>query len=525
MRNTMVWAVFSLIITIGLFSCGGGGSNSITSGGTTNVTGNSSTLSGSVVKGPVTGATVTFYALNADGSRGALLGSTITDGSGNYTITLAPKPTTPFLAVASGGSYEDEATGATSTLLAGDQLRAVLPAGTVRATVTPLTEIATARALTSAATGTPSAAQLAAAVASTNIAVAQQYNLADIVTTLPAPANDGLTMVTATLEEKQYGLVLAGIAQNASTLGVRPIELAAAFAEDAKDGVFDGTNNGVPIHVPLKAGGTYTLPVIAGTQNIQDAINAFIASANNKSGQTQMPVALTPVQLGVNTAGALYTTSSVLPAATSGEPYAAGVTAAGGTKPYKCALKAGSSLPTGLGLSNTCQISGTAPLLGSGTTMSISAPFAITLTDSAVPPASVDMTLYLTTKTHPVLRTTGLFSDGAQVVKTFANGTCTFSIAGSGSYDVQITTQSNGSYAGSATVSGNFASTPVASTGSANCVASSTTWNTTNQISGNIPNIKWNTAFVTPGGTSVTGDFSGTLSGSSIINITWAWVY
>ena len=352
------------------------------------------TLTGNVSKGPMIGATVTIFALNADGSTGAQLGTTITDSTGTYTVTLTPAPTTPVLAVATGGTYVNEATGATTALLAGDVLRAVLPAATTIATVTPLTNIAAARALALAADGTP----LAVAVDASNIAVAQQYNVANIVTTLPVPVNDAARVAISTLAERHYGLVLAGIAQNAMTLGVRPMDLAAALAEDARDGVLNGTNRGVPINVPLIAGGTFVLPVIAGTINIQTAINAFIATANNRGGLNQAAITLTPVPLGVNTAGTLYTTSTVLPAAVSLQAYTAGVTATGGTPPYTCALSAGSTLPVGYSLvPNTCQITGTGALLGGGTTRTISAPFTITLTDSATPKASVGLTLYLTT--------------------------------------------------------------------------------------------------------------------------------
>ena len=120
--------------------CGGGG------GGAAAPTATSTPISGSVVKGSVTSATVTFFALNADGSKGTQLGITTTDTNGNYTVTLTPAPTTPFLAETSGGTYVDEATGTTITLAATDKLQAALPVGTTSATVTPLTHIAAARA-------------------------------------------------------------------------------------------------------------------------------------------------------------------------------------------------------------------------------------------------------------------------------------------------------------------------------------------------------------------------------------------
>jgi hypothetical protein len=49
--------------------------------------------------------------------------------------------------------------------------------------------------------------------------------------------------------------------------------------------------------------------------------------------------------------------------------------------PYQCALKAGSP-PAGIGLTG-CVLSGTPPVLAGGSTMSISAPFTVTITDSA----------------------------------------------------------------------------------------------------------------------------------------------
>ncbi len=88
-------------------------------------------LIGNAVDAPLTGATVNFYQLNADGSQGALLGTTITDSKGGYSVVLTAVPTAPILAVATGGSYIDEASGLAVNLAATDALTAVLPAGTV----------------------------------------------------------------------------------------------------------------------------------------------------------------------------------------------------------------------------------------------------------------------------------------------------------------------------------------------------------------------------------------------------------
>lgn len=374
---------------LSLFSCGGGGSGESAAPAPTNAT-----ISGSVVKGPVTGATVTFYSLNADGSKGAQLGTTTTDAGGNFTVTLTPAPTKPFLAETSGGTYVDEATGAAVTLGAADKLSAALPVGTTRATITPLTHIAAARALALAAGGTP----LATAVDSSNMGVASQYGIADILTTLPPAADNASSVATSDRSERIYALVLAGIAQQAGSVGVRSIDLAKALAEDAKDGILNGKNGATGINVATIGGGSIPLPVTAGTTDIQTAINAFIASVKNKTNLTQVDIPLTPVKLGVNTAGGFYTSLPVLPAAVSNQAYTAALSAIGGTPPYTCALKAGSALPSGFSLvPSTCQITGTAPLLGAGTTMSISAPFTVTMKDSAVPPVSADLELRITT--------------------------------------------------------------------------------------------------------------------------------
>lgn len=120
----LIPTAFSIFFAVILSGCSGGSGGDATPATTV-------TISGSVVKGPVSGATVTFFSLNVDGSKAALLGTTTTDTSGNYTITLTPAPTTPLLAEASGGTYVDEATNATVALAATDKLSVALPVGTI----------------------------------------------------------------------------------------------------------------------------------------------------------------------------------------------------------------------------------------------------------------------------------------------------------------------------------------------------------------------------------------------------------
>lgn len=382
-RLNPVLATIALGVVLLFSGCGGGGGGDSTGGGS----GGPVSLAGNAVKGYLSGATVNFYVLSANGSKGSTLGTATTDAKGKFAVSLSPAPASAFLAETSGGSYIDEVTGATVTLGVSDQLCAVLPAGTTQATITPLTNMACVRARALAATGVP----LDQAVASSNIGVAQQFNVADIIGTLPVAADNSADVATAVRDERIYAIVLAGIAQEAFTLGVRAVDLAAALAEDLSDGSLNGTKSGAPIIIPNSA---LTLSASAGTGALQTAINTFVASTNNKTQITAAAVASVAQPVGINTAGKLYTTTTVPPAWISGQSGSVTLTASGGTPPYLCSLKTG-PLPAGLSLTN-CVLSGTVPLLAPGTTMSISAPFTVTIADSAMPPTSVDQELHIT---------------------------------------------------------------------------------------------------------------------------------
>jgi hypothetical protein len=337
------------------------------------------------------GATVNFYLLNEDGTKGALLGSTLTDANGNYSVTLNPGPTTPVLAEATGGYYVDEWTDVKTVLTPTDVLTAALPVGTQRATVNPATHMAATRARVMAAEGIP----LETAVDEANIGVARLFNIPSTINTLPAPANNEEQLFTATWIERTYGIILGGIAQLAAGLNVRAIDLGEALALDLSDGVLDGRNGTANIMVPTIGGGQITLPATV-LGDLDNAINLFVVSDINKTNLTMVQISRNPVPIGIgiNTAARFYITTTVLPAWTEITFGSAQLAVSGGEPPYFCSLKA-SSLPTGFSL-NGCVISGTPPLLASGSTMAITAPFTVTITDSATPPISADVELRIT---------------------------------------------------------------------------------------------------------------------------------
>jgi len=357
-------------------------------------------LAGNVIKGPVVGASVDFYVLNEDGTKGPKLGSTTTDATGSYAVTLNPGPTGPILAEASGGSYVDEWTGVDTVLASTDILTAALPAGTTRATVNPVTHIAATRARAMAAQDV----SLATAVDAANFGVAGLYRIQDMIGALPAPANNADELSMATWAERTYGIILGGIAQLAASLNVRAIDLVAALASDFSDGIFDGKNEAGAVTVPTIGQGTIPLPPTAGIADLQEAIDLYVASNINQTNLTVVQISSNPlpVGIGLNDAGRFYITSTVLPAWTENQNGSANLAASGGVPPYQCVLKAG-GLPAGLSLTG-CVLSGTPPVLASGTTMTISTPFTVTITDSATPPVFADIELRITIlRTGPTL--------------------------------------------------------------------------------------------------------------------------
>lgn len=95
--------------------------------------------------------------------------------------------------------------------------------------------------------------------------------------------------------------------------------------------------------------------------------------------------------------------------------------------------------------------------------------------------------------------------------------TCAFSNVFTGTITVTVTTLASGSSSSSVDVAGDWVSTAVGgSTADFTCLDSSLSWSNTLQASGSLPSIGWTDTFSTPGGSTVTGQFTGTLSGNAI---------
>jgi len=368
-------------------------------------------LSGRVMNGAVGGATARFYKLNANGTKGPLLGSAVTDVNGFYLVSFVSKSSDSILAESSGGKYRDEVTGVTVALSTSDTLAAVFPARAAAVAVTPLSNMAAARARVLAAGGEP----LSTAVSAANAGVGEQYQIPDIIQLLPVAADSASEVRTSTRDQRDYGLVLAGIAQEAHSLGVRAIDLAEALATDASDGILDGKVKGSPVTIAGSGPAVETaivrlvsapLTVNAGTSGVQTGINTFIGGAQNKTGLDVFEILNQPVTIGPN---GPYVTGAVLPAARSGKAYGAGpLSVAGGTPPYAWAFAAGSAHPAWLGLTPGGAFGGNAPVLPPGTKVSISPVFVATVSDTSHPVKKVNVPLTMTvTALPPEIHTMG----------------------------------------------------------------------------------------------------------------------
>ena len=179
----------------------------------------SATLSGSIVKGPVSGSQVCVYELTASG-KGKQLGCTVSNADGSYSLNLAFEGEVVVEAV--GGNYTDEATG-----LAGVPLSTPLTGVTQLGSgpnvlhATPLTAIAYARAL---ATG---GLNLAVFQASAN-GVRDAFGLGadvDLVRTLPTVATGSTNPYGAALHGVSrmlgMGATLAGVVGNTDLVALK----------------------------------------------------------------------------------------------------------------------------------------------------------------------------------------------------------------------------------------------------------------------------------------------------------------
>ncbi|HLE46877.1 MAG TPA: hypothetical protein VI818_01165, partial [Candidatus Thermoplasmatota archaeon] len=353
---------------------------------------------GRVVLGAVDEARVRAYVLEADGSRGDLVGTGTTNGTGAFTLGFPAQPPASMLVESRGGRFTDAASGASGILPTDVPLTAVLDGNGTPAwvSVTGFTHMAASRARTLAADGTP----LYVAVASSNAGVQSQYLLEDVIVLDPEAALDAPGRY-ASLNERAYRGVIGGLSLAAQDLATTPFVLAQALARDATDGRLDGQYKDGAVRLALTQSATVaeanawsfqgaqappTLQPTAGTQMLANAIELYAGKIG--PGQPSFPIATDPLAIGASSAAALYGGTSVLPAFSVGEASTFTLSALGGSGQYGCGLL--SAAPEGFTVSGACVLAGQPPGLAPGTSKKITPPFVVRIQDVAAPNSHQD---------------------------------------------------------------------------------------------------------------------------------------
>jgi len=294
--STIRWGAAASLALLLVTACGGGGVGG--GGGDSPVV--TGSISGSVTKGPVANATVMAYGI-AGGTMGAQLGSATTDASGNFTMTVGTHEG-PIMLRVNGGSYKDEATGATMAMGSGDVMTAVMQAVSPGASVngiqvTPLTSMAQARAQQMA--GGMTAANIAAA----NAAMGNYFMVSDILHVHPMNPLAPGSGAGAGADARNYGMTLAAMSQYAKSLNM-PFSsgMVTLMVSDASDGMMDGMYGGNRISMSMGGMmGTGMMASTAGAIGMSTAMAEFIASAANVSGLTPADMAALMQRLASST--------------------------------------------------------------------------------------------------------------------------------------------------------------------------------------------------------------------------------
>ncbi|MDT8385045.1 MAG: hypothetical protein RRB22_11575 [Gammaproteobacteria bacterium] len=168
-------------------------------------------ISGYAVNGLIGGAQVSVYGFS-NGVRGSRLGGTTTDASGAYSVDVQGR-SQPVLIEVSGGSYVEEASGATVSLQDGQRLRAIGRYTSGQAQdlmVTPLTHMATALAEYRIQQGTPAETAIDEASATVNRFFAINAGLTRPID-ISADHTGNNNPATGPDDDLLYGFYLAGL--------------------------------------------------------------------------------------------------------------------------------------------------------------------------------------------------------------------------------------------------------------------------------------------------------------------------
>ncbi len=252
-------------------------------------------ISGKLMKGPISGATVTVKGsgagcttlastqsgapLTCNIAVGNLASTAVSLADGTYTATINSSYTGPIIVEAVGGTYVNEVDGTTETGPgATTPLRAVVATAptvgtTATVNLTPLTTMAAGRIFSQ----TGVLAIPATTITSATTLVQSMYGITNI-NAEPIDVNAALP-AGSTVQTQQYGLLTAAFSQQAATLAIaNPLDFLNAVVNDFNDGVLDGKVAASTAIIPL--GATAALLSTAAANDLSTAMTNFtVASA------------------------------------------------------------------------------------------------------------------------------------------------------------------------------------------------------------------------------------------------------
>lgn len=347
MKIRVLGFLLAAVAALVMAGCGGGGGG----GGDA-----STSVSGVVSKGPVTGATVAVYAVrNGAVDRSVPLGVfSPTPASGAYSINIGTY-TGPILVEALGGTYVDEASGAVSDisgLSGGLQVFVANASGAVSANPTALTKMAANDILAAATID-------AATINRHNGEIGSLFGVSDIVATVPVSATSAPS--GASQAQIDYGLALATIStyiqqHPGATLGTAIATLGADTPSDQTLIDLAAARTAFIGSLANKSGVTGNTAATSMTLKLSST--GSLATANSLGG-LQVTVVLPP---GVSIAAINGDASAAVQASgvTTGATVGASYTAAAGGQPAKVVLVLARTSGFGLGEYATLTLTKTA---------------------------------------------------------------------------------------------------------------------------------------------------------------------
>ena len=274
----LIVVVFFVSLTM-LAGCGGGGETSVTT------TPEAGTVSGTAIKGPVSGGTMTAFSINFDGTKGVQIGTAMTDAQGNFSMNVGTHSGQVMLQM-TGGGFTDEATGTIMTMGSNDMMTAVVPSMTAgenvtNIKVTPLTSMVQQMAQNM------SGGMTQANITQANTAMGQYFGVNDILHTQPMNPLENGSGAAATQDQRYYGMTIAAMSEHAKTIGMPNTSgMVTAMMNDASDGHMNGMMGGNQITMGGGMMGGTMMQSNVGTSGLADAMQVFMQSGQNHSGLT-----------------------------------------------------------------------------------------------------------------------------------------------------------------------------------------------------------------------------------------------